>query len=229
MSQRNQDRKKLETNAPTELWCPCWQICHPLALHTLYPPHVSPAFRLARTHFILKKKDRSISYSVKKQTKKQFRGITHVILFILCSIFNTSSTTSISHPVATAQPYHNPVQKLWDKSFLGVQYSKKLGWGWNALTKAFFVFKQFTGIVSRLAGLWKDIQSWWMVATLCSILDHTASVILKSEIWRGQSIAGGLSLSFSFHVCFYCIGKISGIIFMLKNKPLANQVLSRRY
>lgn len=132
------------------------------ALHFVWQEHTSSSRRrTAQFHTLSRNRQKIVQR--------------HVILFILCSIFNTSSTTSISHPVATAQPYHNPVQKLWDKSFLGVQYSKKLGWGWNALTKAFFVFKQFTGIVSRLAGLWKDIQStaldggWWLLCVPFSI------------------------------------------------------------
>lgn len=103
MSQRNQDRKKLETNAPTELWCPCWQICHPLALHTLYPPHVSPAFRLARTHFILKKKDRSISYSVKKQTKNSSEA-----LRMLYYLYYVPFLTLLQQlPFLTRLPLHN--------------------------------------------------------------------------------------------------------------------------
>lgn len=131
-------------------------------IHWLYIPYI---LHMSALHFVWQEHTSSSRrrtaqfHTLSRNRQKQFRGITHVILFILCSIFNTSSTTSISHPVATAQPYHNPVQKPWDKSFLGVQYSKKLGWGWNALAKAFFVFMQFTGIVSRLAGLWKDIQS----------------------------------------------------------------------
>lgn len=173
MSQRNQDRKKLETNASTELWCPCWQICHPLALHTLYPPHVSPAFRLARTHFILKKKDRSISYSVKKQTKNSSEA-----LRMLYYLYYVPFLTLQQLPFLTQLPLHNLtiiLSKSSGTSFLGVQYSKKLGWGWNALMKAFFVFKQFTGIVSRFAGLWKDIQStaldggWWLLCVPFSI------------------------------------------------------------
>lgn len=43
---------------------------------TLYPPQVRPAFLLARTHFILRKKERSISYSAET--------VTHLIeLFML--------------------------------------------------------------------------------------------------------------------------------------------------
>lgn len=37
---------------------------------TLYPPQVRPAFLLARTHFILRKKDLSISYSGKGERQK---------------------------------------------------------------------------------------------------------------------------------------------------------------
>lgn len=171
MSQRNQDRKKLETNAPTELWCPCWQICHPLALHTLYPPHVSPAFRLARTHFILKKKDRSISYSVKKQTKNSSEA-----LRMLYYLYYVPFLTLLQQlPFLTRLPLHNLTIILSKSSGTRVsqEYStvKNQGGGGMLLRKLSLSLsslqEQCPGL--QVCGKTSKAGGWWLLCVPFSI------------------------------------------------------------
>lgn len=170
MSQRNQDRKKLETNAPTELWCPCWQICHPLALHTLYPPHVSPAFRLARTHFILKKKDRSISYSVKKQTKNSSEA-----LRMLYYLYYVPFLTLLQQlPFLTQLPLHNLTIILSKSSGTRVsqEYSTVKNWGGGGM-----LLRKLSLSLSSLQEQCPDLQvcgktskgGWWLLCVPFSI------------------------------------------------------------